>query len=263
MKILSRNLTAILLLLVMLAVLSTATFAWYTVINRVSGGSINFTAAINEGGGALAIGWKSTDTTSFALTFDEPNIDFYPMIPRNMPTIDATKYQDFVSGNFNTSNQTKNSLNEWICSVPGQSISPYICTGTADSAKQNYFYLINRSDIYNLEVSAVYDIIGAEINDKLRVAMFVGTTASNQLFKGIMANNNDIHYGNIVSGQKVDDILTMPDTYRQTLEITFPVPKQSFVVVSLVAWLDGAIMTDEDAEQSVTFGLRFDGIAVG
>lgn len=262
MKRLSRNLTAILSLLVMLAVLSTATFAWYTVINRVSGGSINFTAAINEGGGDLAIGWRREDTTSFSLTFDEPNIDFYPMIPRNIASIDVTRYQDFVAGNFNSSNQTKNTLGEWICSVPGQDIDPYICTGTVGSTKQNYFYLINRSDTYNMDVSVVYDIMGSDLGSKLRVAIFVGSSTGSQLLKGIMASNNDIHYGNIVSGQKVDDILTMPEIYRQTLAITFPVPKEDYAIISLVAWLDGAVMTDDDAEQNVTFGLRFDGIAV-
>jgi len=259
---LAHFITTVVSLLMMLAVLSTATYAWYTVVNRASGNSISFTAAINEGGGDLAIGWSIADTTSFSLNFDEPNNSLYPMIPRNMPAIDTTLINDFVIGNFNSSNQTKNTLEEWICSVAGQDVNPHICSGNSDVETQNHFYLINRNDTYNLEISVIYDITGADLGNKLRVAMFVGTTPGNQVLKGIMSNNENIHYGAIVQGQKVTDIPTMTGVYKPTIEIIFSIPNGEAVLVTLVAWLDGVIMTDDDAEKDVEFGIRFDGIAI-
>lgn len=259
---LTHFITTALSLLLMLAVLSTATYAWYTVVNRASGNSITFTAAINEGGGDLAIGWSIADTTSFSLNFDEPDNSLYPMIPRNMPIINTTLINDFVIGNFNSSNQTKNTLEEWICSVAGQNVNPHICSGNSAVQTQNYFYLINRNDTYDLEVSVIYDIVGADLGNKLRVAMFVGTTPINQVFKGIMSNNEFIHYGDIVQGQKVSEIPIMTGAYKPTTEIIFRIPKGEPVLVTLVAWLDGVIMTDDDAEKEVSFGIRFDGIAI-
>lgn len=246
----------------MLAVLSTATYAWYSVVNRAGANSITFTASSQEGGGDLAIGWKTEDTTSFVLNFDDPTNDLYPMIPRNMASIDVTKFSDFISGNFNSSNQTLNTLNELICTVPGQDANPYVCMGTTNTATQNHFFLMNRSDTFDMEVSVVYDITGTLISEKLRVAIFVGTTTQNQMLKGIMSNSNNIHYGDIFTGQKVSEIPIMTNVYRDTLEIKFNVNKEEYVVISLVAWLDGAVMTDDDAEKNVVFGVRFDGIAV-
>ncbi len=259
---LSSFIATVISLIMMIAVLSTATYAWYTVVNRASGNSITFTADINEGGGDLAIGWNVTDTTNFSLTFDEPNNSLYPMIPRNMPVIDSTLANDFALGSFNSSNQTKNTLEEWICAVAGQSVNPHICTGNSAVQKQNYFYLINRNSSYDLEVSVIYDIIGADLGNKLRVALFVGTTPTNQTLKGIMSNNEFIHYGDIIQGQKVADIPVMTGIYKRTTEIIFRIPRGEPVLVTLVAWLDGVIMTDDDAEKNVIFGIRFDGIAI-
>lgn len=256
----TKLLTAILSIIVLLSALSTATYAWYSAVNRAATNSISFTASSAKGGGDLAIGWSADDVTSFELSFDTPLDDLYPMIPINQAVLKSTTRNDFVYGNFNSSNQVQNTLGEWICSVAGQSVTPYICSG-GDNKQE--FFLINRSTDFDLEISVVYDITGDMLAEKLRVAIFAGGTASTMTLQGILAQSDNIHYGAIMAGDMVADIPKMEGAYTATLEAKFVLPKNSSTLISFVAWLDGAVMTDDDAELSAQFAVVFDGAAIG
>lgn len=262
------------LVLVLLFVgVSTATYAWYSAINRALGDSITFTSsAYDQLGGDLTIGWAK-DSILNELTFDTPNSNLYPMIPKTEPVIGTTTYYQFVSNNFNYSGQRFNGdLQTWICSFGGQNTTPYTCIGsetTPDAAIYNYFYLTNRKTTEKQTITAKY-VISGDLSEELRVAIFIGDPVdtntdvenlASMRFMGILANNDTIYYDTISENDVVMDTPIMDNVYRTSSSISFLIDENSSKCCTLVAWLDGVLINNEDVLKTTSFNIVFDGIA--
>lgn len=244
--------------LMLFAVLSTATYAWYSMTNRVSANSITFVAGSNSDGGDLAIGWSPDITNQYVLTFDVCNEKLSPMIPKERAELGQTSYDSFLF--FNSTTQALNEYGEWISNMVGTNAAPYTLTGSNNGAanKQGYFYLINKNRSLNLKIVLNYDITG-ELQEKLRIAFFTGDNPSSTVLRGILARNEDIHYGQINAGDKISDTQVMADVFTRTGTLTFDIPANRYVAVRLTAWLDGVDMSDVDGDKSTLFSLQFNG----
>lgn len=240
-------------------VLSTATYAWYRVVNRAVGNSVTFHADNNNsGGGDLTLTWDLDVLNNFSIDFNNPSNDLYPMIPINRAVVGETTYNEFVNDNFNTTTQTMNSLGEYVAKLTGMRIDPFLVGGNAKSGVQNYFYLINTNVDFAMEVDVLY-IYSGVLSDKLRIAFFEGPTKDEMKLLGVMSISEEIAYGAIQKNTPLTDIQTMPEVQRQTKEMTLTIPAGGHRVIAMVAWLDGNKMHDDNARQTTSFIVKFDG----
>ncbi|NLL56050.1 MAG: hypothetical protein GX242_02430 [Clostridiales bacterium] len=245
---------------------STATYAWYSAINRALGDSITFTSSTHDQlGSELAIGWTK-DSTLNELEFDAPKSSLYPMIPKTKATLFTTTYYDFITNNFNYSTQSfDNDLHAFICSIAGQNTTPFICKGTVDETEHDYFYLINKKTNEKQSITARYTIDG-ELASFLRIALFVGDEnptgddRENLRLYGILSNTDVIHYSTIQERDLVEMTPVMDDVHKESGTIKFTLNENQVKVIALVAWLDGVMLQNEDAEKNTAFSILFDGI---
>lgn len=262
-------LVSLLILILLFVGVSTATYAWYSAINRAVGDSISFTSSTQDQmGGDLAIGWTNTSSLN-ALTFDTPQSNLYPMIPISQPVIDITTYSQFVNNNFNFSAQRySEALEQWICSFSGQSTTPYVCTVSDNSIAYQYFYIINKKTTEKQTVNIKYTITG-DLADALRVAVFIGDSESgntdaqnlaNLRLVGILANTETIYYKAIEENDIVNQTPVMSDVYRASSSISFLLNESSFKCCVMVAWLDGVIIDNDNESQTTGFNITFDGV---
>lgn len=261
--------SALILILVFVGV-STATYAWYSAINRAIGDSITFTSSTNdETGGDLIIGWTKGGNSGH-LTFNQPNSSLYPMIPKTQPTIGTTTYNEFTQSNFNYSSQSfDNEIHAWICSFTGQNTFPYICSGSEGEDLYNYFFLTNRKTTEKQTITVRYTISG-ELAPYLRLALFIGDTTTDisnpehdiaglKLY-GILSTTDTIHYSAIKERDIVADTPVMDDVYRASGTVSFLMNENSTKSIALIAWLDGVMLTNEEMDKTTTFDITFDGI---
>ena len=251
--------TAVVLVMITV-VLSTATYAWYRVVNRAVGNSVTFQAINNDtGGGDLTITWDLDNLNNYIIDFNNPTNDLYPMIPINEAKIDETTYAEFTTRNFNTTYQTVNAMGEYIARLAGVQIDPFILNGNVGGGTQNYFYLVNTNPEYEMNVDVIYLYSGV-LSDKLRIAFFVGDDPDSLVLKGIMSMSEDIYYGAIQKNAPLTDTQTMPDAYVRTKEMSINLPAGEHCCVAMVGWLDGVKMQDENSRQTTSFIVKFDGI---
>ena len=251
--------TAVVLIMVTV-VLSTATYAWYRVVNRAVGNSVTFQAINNDtGGGDLTITWDLDTLNNYIIDFNNPTNDLYPMIPISEAKIDETTYAEFTTHNFNTTFQTVNAMGEYIARLAGVQIDPFILNGNVGNDTQNYFYLVNTNVQYDMDVDVIYMYSGV-LSDKLRIAFFTGDDPDNMTLKGIMSMSEDIYYGAIQKNAPLTETPTMPDAYVRTKEMRLRIAPEGHCCVAMVAWLDGVKMQDENSRQTTSFIVKFDGI---
>lgn len=259
---------SLLILILVFSAVSTATYAWYSTINRAVGDSISFTsAASDESGGDLAIGWD-TAATAGIITFNPPESELFPMIPKIEPTIGSTSYGEFIANNFNYSSQKyDDTLGAWITSFAGVTTSPFRLNGTP--SKNTMFYVINKLEQDKQSITVKYSILG-DLADSLRVALFMGDagdtpeeTLAGLKLAGIMSKSTFIHFGNIQKDDIVDETETMSGAYRASGTIKFDIEASSYKCLALVAWLDGVFIVDEHSLLSASFNLLLDGILGG
>jgi hypothetical protein len=271
-KTISGILVSFLILVVVFVGVSTATFAWYSAVNRAIGNSITFTSeAQDQIGGDLAIGFSS-DTTLSSITFDTPQSTLYPMIPKTEADLGTTTYYDFITDNFNSSAQSFNeSLQDWICSYNGQDASPYTCVSTQTDPTiitYNHFFLVNKKLDTKQTVYVKYTITG-DLADCLHVALFIGDpnddnteeeNIDNMTLVGIMSNTSVIYYDIIAENDIVEDTPIMNNVQKDTSEIYFLINEDTYKYCTMVAWLDGVNITNDDATKDTSFKVTFEGI---
>lgn len=260
---------SLLVIVLLFIAVSTATYAWYSAINRALGDSITFSSSsYDQMGSELTIGW-TRDSIFNEITFDEPDSSLYPMIPKTHPVIGVTTFNEFTNFNFNYSAQSfDNELHAWICSFAGQNSSPFICTGGEVGEKKSFFYLINKKTTDKQTVTVRY-VINGELAEYLRVALFIGDAVdgytdqqniANMRFYGILSNNDLIHYSLIRERDIVDETPVMDNVHKPSSSISFVLNENSAKCIALVAWLDGVHLDNEDAQKSTTFNITFDGV---
>lgn len=240
---------SLLLTLLLMVVLSTATYAWYSISSRVSTENIVFTADGTAPNGDLAIGFSPDEVTSYSVTFDSPD-SLSPMIPVFAPRRNIS-LADFL--NFNTTAQTANEYGELITKFVGTAVEPHILTG----GEANEVYLINKNPSVALSVSLSYTLEG-ELSEKLKMAVFLYEDGDYAL-KGLLGKN-PVYYGAIEAGTKIDDTLRLDDACLSDGELILTVPEKGYVTLKFAIWLDGVCMQDEDGAKETSFSLSFNGI---
>lgn len=268
----NRFMSNMLMIMVLLVVLSTATFAWYSVANVATADDVTFYAASEQEGGDLCISWQSGGSDynlSFASVSEENGL--YPMIPTVEGIVDATAYENFLA--FNKATETYDELGQLITRLSSDyETQPYVLQNT-DGQKE--FYIINKGSS-DLSITLSYSITGQtyaagsdgetaeyEIVNKFRCAFFTsGGETGSSVLRGIMSNESAIHYGTLTDNQSISDTPVMTDGYRATQRITFTVPKTSYVKAYAVGWFDGVDMKDEDGSGHVSLVMAFSGAVI-
>ena len=237
-----------LMIVLLFAVLSTATYAWYSANNVVGSGIITFKSSSSDVGGFLTIG-KTKTATETEISFDKPG-DLSPMIPTFDGDIGNTKLGRFMQ--FQKTYEGLNGAGQLVAMLDGTATTPLLLSLDG----QKYFYINNIDPQNSINVKVEYTVIG-ELAEKLHVAMFIGEKEEDAVLMGIISGSGTIHYGKINLGEVVADKPKMQNAYKTTGSITFTVPKGDSVCIRLVAWLDGVDMKNDDGSQSTSFSMTF------
>ncbi len=271
--------TTIMIVVLLVAALSTATFAWFSANNIVNVSSISFMADTNDGYGELAISWTRADDSlyriDFALPYEDENKRLYPMMPLVVPTKEVTTISQFAINGYPNLGATlggeiynnkcftygiqgsvydnATSSTYFVYQYDGDFINPYICKNKNDLSQTN-FYVINKNSTYGQDVSIEYSITGG-LGDKLCIGVFV-----NGLFQGVLTNSTAIHYGVIRKDSRISETKVVSNICYASDQLSFNVPKSGYAEVQLVAWYDGVTINNADAGQTATLSmLRFKG----
>lgn len=236
------------MVLLLFAVLSTATYAWYSANNVAGAGTVTFRSASSDVGGYLGIG-KTKTATETEISFDEPG-DISPMIPVINAEIGATKLNSFMQ--FQKTYEGLNNAGQLVAMLDGTAATPLLLSVD----RQNYFYLNNMAPEADITVKVEYTVVG-ELAEKLHIAMFIGESEQEATLLGIISGSGEIHYGAISFGEVVSEKPLMENTYKETGAIKLTVPKQGSVCIRLAAWLDGVDMKNENGGKETSFGISF------
>lgn len=234
--------TTILMVVLLIVAVSTATYAWFSASNVVNIASITFTASSrNSGGGgeadsgALKITWveNATDADLLSAISVLSGNNMKPMIPYSAPT-SVTTYDDFV-GSFYTATQSTSGGTVFYASNP-IAATPYTCLDPDDLNKKTFY--VHNTGAFIMQVTMGFGISGDNAS-ALRVAVFADGAYAGTMRVG------DMYYGQIVRGATVSDQSKV--AYDDNEEIKFYIPAESAAEINLVAWFDGVILNDSGA----------------
>ncbi len=263
----------ILLAVMLLIALSTATYAWFASDNMVNLSSIYFTADTQmDVEGELTIGWLKDQTTHNAIQFyDGSSSDFYPMIPSIKPT-KGLAYGEFLASFHYGFEQGG------VYAYDGDRIDPFTLLnpwwdlededlptdslGQSIDRMQNHFYLCNNNkNGISMDIRIEFkfrdngDVYKDDdelylLRDFLRIAVFV-----NDELDGIMATA-PVYYGEIVGGERVSETESTSEVNYDNVTSTFVLEPgiENAAEVKLVAWFDGVHMKSVIADASVEGG---------
>ena len=259
--------STILMVVVLVVALSTATFAWYTANNQANTNAASVIAADSTSAN-IAIGWTPT-ATGTAIEFDTTQKTLDPMVPdAALAGEDAWKTMTYNNFKFSTasvdSTGTFGSATEgmpWTVSnaayTPAGEGQSEVAVGTHTS-----FFVINHNVNKAVNVTMTCEIGAAadtNNNSRLLVAVFVGGTLS-----GIFTNLNEYTVGpvkGLASG------LAKSSTGKVN-EIVIPLAVKGessdhYAEITVKAWLDGRELTQEHAKKTASFTFHFNGAVVG
>lgn len=183
----SMFITTVMMVVLLIVAVSTATFAWYTSSNTVNTAVTNVNSAESTGAN-IAIGWvQNAPVGSSQLTFVAQETDFLPMVPLLKDGATVITFDDdtlFYTANISGINLTNQ--NE---------ADPYI--GAQTVGGNTIFYVINYSKLAT-SINFSANVTG-ENGARLRVAVFNADT-------GALVFVNKTYF----SGEMVD---TVPESY--------------------------------------------------
>lgn len=251
----SMFISTILMVVVLVVALSTATFAWYTASNTGSASTGNLVAA-DSSAANIAVGWTN-DATTTSITFAAAPVTVDPMVPVATPSLESESKTTYDSLTFKTAPMdatgkfgTVVGATPWTVSnaqVGTDGEAGYIAAGT----KSSFFVInhnVNASATVKMKCSIPADD-GADVDpvvygnaDKLVVAVFV-----NGDLAGIFTNKTDYTVGPVNSGAEASALSA--STVGITNEISIPLAAEvksgtgHFAEITVKAWLDGADLT--------------------
>lgn len=258
----SSLITSLMVIVAVIASISVATFAWFTVNDTATAAPTNLVAA-NVEGMDIGIGWTETaaralDAASRTLIFSATAGNLQPMAPETL-TIGTT--QSNVAFGTSTINMAGN--------FTGRSnATPEILTG--EGATGNVFYIVNNSttdaDItvnLNVALNLNDNIVGptTDLLPALRVAIFVEEEGS-FILRAVLAPATipATAVGNTFTG--VASEFPTPVTATQTAVISGDLEDECLAAgaamkVIAIAWFDGIIFDNTNAGQTINFGFNF------
>ncbi len=241
-------LTSIIMVLLLLVALSTATFAWFSASNAVNVSVISFKAsANNEAGGDLAISWAADAKDGFEISFAN-NVDMRPMIPKNKPQI-GQSYESFIAiisdktseNNFHSAAQAYDSEGDFY--FYAGVVRSEVPTDCKSIDGDEVFYLTNKNADFAQRVIVKYDIQGDNA-DALCVALFV-----DDVLVGIMGGGEKLYYGDIALGTPIYEQSAV-EMISKSEEITFTIAEGATKKMRLVAWYSGVDIDNGKAEKT-------------
>ncbi len=272
----NRLLTTILMTFLLFVVLSTATFAWYTVSNVVTISDMEFSLGANDnGGGDLCVSWTPLSEEEYNYKLDIQPVEdgdvLYPMIPKSKGIVGETLFSAYAGENaFNKANQVESALGGYVTKLDSiSSATPYLLRELGGDATE--IYITNKLDV-EVDVKMTY-VISAEtytpngtdvtverpVATKFRSAVFTTDgTDGDFILRGLIAKDGEwesvIHYGELEGGKNINDV----EEQSKTESITFKVPASSHVKCLIAVWFDGVDMVDEDGANKVNFDILFE-----
>lgn len=262
-----------LMIVVLLVVISTATFAWYNVAHVVSIDDLTFSSsAQDEAGGELCISWDVLTESEYQYDLPIAPIEegkgLQPMIPKYLGTVGSSNFDD-VSGvnSFNKATQELNDGGFWAVKLEtNPNTTPYSLL--EKDGDRNTFYLTNKSTV-DMKITVTYAItaetyvapgtnvsVEYPIANKVRLAIFTSDGPTGELILrgyGAKDENQKIHYG-ILQNHQLNDNMAYD---VRTESITFVVPALSYIQAKVVVWFDGVDMQDEDGSKKITLDINY------
>lgn len=266
----------IIMIVILLVALSTATFAWFSASNIVNLSKMDFTISSKYGYGDLMMGWRAFDDYMTneqrldELYYDLPYITLWyttlsPAMPSVKPYV-GMKSSDFIDS-LHTGEVVNIAGEEPRYRSNGIHVYPGIINSDRDIYINNYerwhkdFYLYNINEDFDLDVTL--DVKSkSSAYEFFRIAVFVDDG-----LVGFVGGDNRVHYGEIKSGEEVD-----PDAYV-SCDLTFDAKDPNGVYsndsisfrvstyreVKLLFYFDGMYVGDVNEYDEISIDLRFMG----
>lgn len=241
-------LMTIIMSLVLVVAMSTATYAWYTSSDRVTVAETEVTAATSSSSN-LAIGATAGGKETSATIVMSGGL--IPMIPTAEWVIGTSAYDNVE---FKTATQTADSkFSNDVTSATPSKISK------VGSATQPDLYVSNLNKDAAVNVNATVTIKDTDSRG-LCVALFAGN-------KLIGVWGNDVHYGTITAGQAVSSINTTMQAGEGKVVVASgnahsvgEIAASGNVKINIIAWFDGADLNDGLAGGSASFDISFSAV---
>ena len=262
----------IIMVVILLVALSTATYAWFSASNVVNLSRLQFTVGTDNVRGDLKVSWNEYPNfmdnegkdLEWSLTLDCDDNVIDPAMPNVAPYVGMSV--DELTNSFYTG--TSISVN------PGAENQYYayrydgVQTAPARVHKEgepdrNNFYLYNINPNFDLLVTLRF-YINNDVARYLHVAVFVDGE-----LEGIIGYNDKVHYGNIVGGQAIDsssfvnqklDYNSKVNTnttyspvyheYNRMITSDFGFVVSDYNEIEFVVWFDGMNINDNHALSS-------------
>lgn len=260
----SAVLTALLVILLIFAALTTATFAWFSSNRSVTAGTTEFTANNADTGGNLKIYWGATENG------DGRSIEMLP-ITNMKPTTPVAKIEAgdlFSDMRFQTAIQNGTDNEATFSAVSDVNIGTMLLSGntSGDTVRQEFFTVENSGSddpTSSIRMSVKFgDIEEYRNNDIIRLAVFVAdrnpTVAASYKCVGTMGytTNGDTYYGNITNGA----LVVSQQKYQATtsVDLIHGLQAETKLYVKILAWFDGRQLTVDRAggKAQVTIGVE-------
>ena len=266
----NNSLITIIMVVVLLVALSTATYAWFSASNIVNLSRLEFTVGTDAVRGDLKVSWNehpdfmsnegSALDWSLSLACEDSTMD--PAMPNIAPTKGMTVDElinSFYTGTSITATTQNGKINAYRYN--GVKVDPARVHKPKETDKYS-FYLYNINPNFDLNVTLRFTISNT-VARYLHLAVFVDGK-----LEGIVGYNDKVHYGEIVGGQEITDTIYVNQalTYNSATSNATYSPKYheynspitsdfSFVVssyreVEFVAWFDGMNIRDNHALSS-------------
>ncbi len=257
----------IIMIVILLVALSTATFAWFSASNIVNLSRMDFTIGMNGGAGDLMISWgryedyMTNNSHPISYILDNVTTICGNGAPPSMPKIAPYKgmsIDEFVDNLYSSQvipitegNQTL----YYAFRSNGIQIEPCYVKKLDAMQYSGDFYIYNINPDYDLDVSIEMKVSGAP---GFRMVVFV-----DDKLEGIVGNTDRIAYGPIVRGANVENMnyvnqgltensatdgyLSEKDCYNEHTEIinsTFSFRLSTIRKIRLLAYFDGNSVFD-------------------
>ncbi len=260
----------IIMVVVLLVALSTATYAWFSASNVVNLSRLEFTVGTDAVRGDLKVSWNEHPDFmanegaaldwSLSLACEDSTID--PAMPNVAPTkgMEVDPFiNSFYTGTSIVATTQAGKINAYRYN--GVKVDPARVHKPNETDKHN-FYLYNINPNFDLNVTLRFTISNT-VARYLHLAVFVDGK-----LEGIVGYNDKVHYGEIVGGQEITDTIYVNQAltydsktstgsyspkyheYNSAIVSDFSFLVSSYREIEFVAWFDGMNIRDNHALSS-------------